>query len=88
VGAIPRLLETNESIASFLQSSEEFGLGIDFDQRLPSLLRGVGSDEVRAAAAEPLDPARAVVAIAGPDAAGETGPAAVERSEPAAGRPR
>jgi zinc protease len=88
VGAIPRLLETNESIASFLQSSEEFGLGIDFDQRLPSLLRGVGIDEVRAAAAEALDPARAVVAIAGPDAAGETGPAAVERSEPAAGRPR
>jgi zinc protease len=88
VGASPRLLETNESIASFLQSSEEFGLGIDFDQRLPSLLRGVGIDEVRAAAAEALDPARAVVAIAGPDAAGETGPAAVERSEPAAGRPR
>ena len=41
VGSIPRLLETNQSIAAFLQSSEEFGLGLDFDQRLPGLLAGV-----------------------------------------------
>ena len=88
VGAIPRLLETNESIASFLQSSEEFGLGIDFDQRLPSLLRDVGIDQVRAAAAEALDPDRAAVAIAGPEAAADRAAAEMERSEPAAGRRR
>ena len=39
VGSIPRLLETNQSIAAFLQTSEEYGLGLDFDQRLPALLR-------------------------------------------------
>ena len=66
VGSIPRLLETNQSIAAFLQTSEEYGLGLDYDQRLPSLLDGITLDEVHAAAAEVLDPARAAVAVAGP----------------------
>jgi zinc protease len=66
IGSIPRLLETNQSIAAFLQTCEDYGLGLDFDQRLPSLLRAVTLDQVRAAAAEALDPARASVAIAGP----------------------
>jgi zinc protease len=66
VGSIPRLLETNQSIAAFLQSSEEFGLGLDFDQRLPGLLRAVTMEEVRSAAAETLDPAKAAIALAGP----------------------
>jgi zinc protease len=69
VGSIPRMFETNASIASFLQSAEEFGLGLDFDQRLPALLAGVTLNDVRQAAAEVLDPARAAVVIAGPDAA-------------------
>jgi zinc protease len=66
VGSIPRLLETNQSIAAFLQTSEEYGLGLDFDQRLPALLDAVTLDEIQAAAAEVLDPARAAVAVAGP----------------------
>lgn len=66
VGSIARLLETNQSIASFLQTSEEFGLGLDFDRRLPAILRAVTIDEIRAAAAETLDPERAAVAVAGP----------------------
>jgi zinc protease len=67
VGSIPRLLETNQSIAAFLQTSEEYGLGLDFDQRLPALLDTVTLAEIHAAAAEVLDPARAAVAVAGPD---------------------
>ncbi len=66
VGSIPRMFETNESIAAFLQSTEEFELGPEFDRRLPAILRDVTLDEVRAAAAETLDPDRAAVAIAGP----------------------
>jgi zinc protease len=66
VGSIARLLETNQSIASFLQMSEEFGLGLDFDRRLPGILRAVTIEEIRAAAAETLDPQRAAVAVAGP----------------------
>jgi zinc protease len=66
IGSIPRLLETNESMASFLQTSEEFGLGLDFDQKLPELLRAVTFEQVRAAAAEALNPDRAAIAVAGP----------------------
>jgi predicted Zn-dependent peptidase len=69
VGSIPRLLETNQSIATFLQLAEEFRLGLDFDQRLPSLLRAVTQDDVRAAARDVLYPERASVAVAGPDGA-------------------
>ena len=39
IGSIPRLLETNQSIAVFLQTAEFFGLGLDYDRRLPALRR-------------------------------------------------
>lgn len=73
VGSIPRLLETNGSIASFLQMAEEFGLGLDYDRRLPGLLRSVTVDEVRSAAQEVLRPERARIAVAGPEDAGAGG---------------
>jgi zinc protease len=73
IGSIPRLLETNQSIASFLQTSEQFRLGLDYDRRLPVLLRAVTMEEVRNAAAEVLRPERAAVAIAGPPAAAPAG---------------
>jgi zinc protease len=66
VGSIPRMLETNQSIATFLQTAEFFSLGLDYDRRLPSLLRAVTLEQVRAAAASVLDPDRASVAVAGP----------------------
>jgi zinc protease len=69
IGSIPRTLETNAGIASFLQSVEQFGLGLDYDQQLPTHLRAVTLDDVKAVAAELLHPARAAVAIAGPPVA-------------------
>jgi zinc protease len=66
IGSIPRMLETNQSIAAFLQMCEDYGLGLDFDQRLPRLLEAITLDQVRTAAAEVLDPDRAAVAVAGP----------------------
>ena len=66
IGSIPRLLETNQSIAAFLQMCEEYGLGLDFDQHLPQLLSAVTIEQVRDAAAEVLDPSRAAIAIANP----------------------
>ena len=56
IGSIPRLLETNYSIASFLQTCEQFGLGLDYDRRLPALLEAVTIDEIRSAASEVLMP--------------------------------
>jgi zinc protease len=68
IGSIPRMLENNPSIAVFLQTAELFGLGLDYDRRLPGLLRAVTIDEVNAAAAAVLDPSRACAAVAGPPA--------------------
>ena len=65
-GSLPRQLETNAGIAGFLLSAELHGLGIDHDRRLPGLIQAVSYDDVARAAARLLDPARAVVAVAGP----------------------
>jgi len=80
IGSIPRMLETNQSIATFLQTAEFFGLGLDYDRQLPALLRAVTLEDVRQAAAGVLDPSRASVAVAGPASArsasfGEASPA-------------
>jgi len=66
IGSIPRALETNAAIANFLQTGEFFGLGLDYDVRLPSLLGAVTLDDANAAARRSLDPARATLVIAGP----------------------
>jgi zinc protease len=66
IGSIPRALETNGAIANFLQIEEFFGLGLDYDARLPDLLNSVTMDDVTAAARRAMDPARATIVIAGP----------------------
>jgi zinc protease len=69
IGSIPRLLETNQGIAAFLQDVEQFDLGLDYDRRLARHLRAVRLEDVAAAAAELLHPDHAAVALAGPDRA-------------------
>jgi zinc protease len=66
VGSIPRMLETNAAIASFLQTVEFFGLGLDYDLRLPALLEAVGRDDIHEAARQTLAPERATIVVAGP----------------------
>jgi zinc protease len=66
IGSMPRTLETNLGIANYLQTEEFFGLGLDYDLRVPDLLRSVTRDAVLAAARRTLDPSRATVVIAGP----------------------
>jgi predicted Zn-dependent peptidase len=63
---MPRALETNAGIAAFLQTAEFFGLGLDYDVRLPDLLEAVTREGVGDAARRSLDPDRATIAIAGP----------------------
>jgi zinc protease len=65
IGSLPRTLETNAGIATFLQTVEFFDLGLDYDVRLPDLLRAVTLADVHAAA-RMLDPERAAVVMAGP----------------------
>jgi zinc protease len=66
IGSMPRALETNAAIATFLQISEFFGLGTDYDLRMPDLLRAVTLDDVNAVARRVIDPSRAALVIAGP----------------------
>jgi zinc protease len=66
VGSLPRTLETNAGIATFLQTLELFGLGLDYDVRMPSLLHAVTRDEVHDAARRAVDPSNATVVVAGP----------------------
>ena len=66
IGSMPRALETNAGIAGFLQTAEFFELGLNYDVRLPDLLRAVTLDAANAAALRIIDPARATVVIAGP----------------------
>jgi len=66
IWSMPRTLETNVGIASFLQTAEFFGLGTDYDLRIPGLLQAVTRDEVHEAARRTLDPQKAAIVIAGP----------------------
>jgi zinc protease len=66
IGSLPRRLETNVGIATFLQMAEFFNLGTDYDVRVPELLAKVTREDVHAAARAVLDPAKAAVVIAGP----------------------
>jgi zinc protease len=66
IGALPRSLETNTAIASFLQQSDFFGLGLDYDVRRADLLRAVTVDDANAAARRIIDVHRLTTVIAGP----------------------
>jgi zinc protease len=69
IGSLPRTLETNLGIANYLQTEEFFGLGLDYDLRVPGLLGAVTRDEIHDAARRTLNPDAATVVIAGPYAA-------------------
>ena len=66
VGSLPRQLETNAAIASFLLNAEFFDLGLDYDVRLPGMIQSVTLEAANDAARRLLDPARATIAVAGP----------------------
>ena len=58
--------QEQNAIANFLQTGEFFGLGLDYDARLPGLLSAVTLEEVNAAARSVLDVETATVVVAGP----------------------
>ncbi len=66
IGSLPRQLETNAAIASFLLNVETFGLGLDYDERLPGLIGAVTKEEADAAARRLLNPLKATIGVAGP----------------------
>ena len=68
IGSMPRTLETNGGIASFLHDADYFGLGLDYDRRLPDLLDAVTLADVHDVARTFLSTDRAAIWVAGPPA--------------------
>jgi zinc protease len=65
-GVFPVRLETNAGVAGQLLSAELYGLGLDYIDRYPSIIRSVTTARAREAAREHLDPDRYVLVFAGP----------------------
>ena len=74
-GVFPVRLETNAGVAGQLLSSEIYGLGLDYIERYPSLIRSVTTAQAREAARRHLDPERYVLVFAGPLEPGSMGEA-------------
>jgi zinc protease len=67
IGSLPRQLETNAGMAQFLLNAETYGLGLDYDQRLPQLIGAVTREAAVEAARRLLEPDRATIVVAGPE---------------------
>lgn len=65
-GVFPVRLETNAGVAGQLLSAEIYGLGLDYIERYPSIIRSVTTARARDAARQHLDPERYVLVFAGP----------------------
>jgi zinc protease len=66
IGSVPLRLETNDGVAGYLLNTEYYGLGLDYLDRYPALIRAVTGDALRDAALRYLDPAGLSLAMAGP----------------------
>ena len=64
-GVFPVRLETNAGVAAQVLGAELYGLGVDYIERYPSIIRGVTLARTREAARHVLNPERHVLAIAG-----------------------
>ncbi len=64
-GVFPVRLETNAGVGSQLLAAELYGLGMDYIQRYPEILRGVGVEDVRSASRKHLELTSYVLAMAG-----------------------
>ena len=87
IGSIPRQLETNAAIAGFLLSTEFYGLGSDYDARLPQLIADVTLDQVNGTTHRLILRSRAVVVVAGPWSGPNTGEAVILSPSESASQP-
>jgi zinc protease len=64
-GVFPVRMETNAGVAAQVLGAELYGLGADYIERYPSIIRGVTLEATRAAARKVLRPGAHALAIAG-----------------------
>ncbi len=66
IGSMPLSLEANAGVVVGLMRMEKHGLGMDYLQRYPDLIRAITREDILEAASNYLDVDRLAVAIAGP----------------------
>ncbi|HEY8602593.1 MAG TPA: pitrilysin family protein [Thermomicrobiales bacterium] len=65
-GSLPLGLESQDGVARVALDIEFYGLGLDYLDRYPGIIRALTREEIQAAAQLYLHPDRAVVSVAGP----------------------
>jgi zinc protease len=68
-GVMPLALESNDGVARTMLSIELYGLGLDFLDRYPGIIRGLSADDLLRAARQYLSADRYALAIARPTGA-------------------
>jgi zinc protease len=66
IGRMPLQLESNEGVAGSLMNIEMFGLGLDYYQRFPGLIRAITADQILETARHYLHADKMALAVAGP----------------------
>ncbi|HEV2527274.1 MAG TPA: hypothetical protein VGT61_02340 [Thermomicrobiales bacterium] len=65
-GVLPIALESSAGVAATLLTIEYHGLGLDYIERYPEIIRALTVEDLQSAARAYLDPDRVVIATAGP----------------------
>ncbi len=63
VGSFPMRLDTQGKLANFLSQVEYFGIGLDYPEKYPSLIRSVTREEVLRVARKYLDPKNYILVV-------------------------
>jgi len=63
VGSFPLRLDTNRKVAAFLSQVEFFGLGLDYPERYPNIIRAVTREEVLRVAKRYLQPEKLIIVV-------------------------
>ncbi len=71
IGSLPLRMESNDGIAGYMLNAEYHGLGLDFLDRYPGLIRAESRESLREAARRHMDPECISVFTAGPVAGSE-----------------
>ncbi len=71
-GSLPLGLESQDGVAHIALDIELYGLGLDYLDRYPAIIRALTREQLREAARRHLHPDHAVIAVAGPAQAAPT----------------
>ncbi len=66
VGSMPLRLEAKEGAAAQIAGMELYQLGLDYLQRLPSLIEALSAEDIMAVTQEYMDSDAYVISVAGP----------------------